>query len=146
MVMALQLPEPPAAAWFVPADSRWAKEHREFSEVLEDAYLNRSAFDRASPVTLHWPETKPLERELVVRLQRTDGRIYSEQQTQGRKLPFMTLGNTYQYPQDEYEILVLPPLVEYYTHNRRHFRRFPGLAQRQRGLFGPALRHLEPTA
>ena len=124
MVMALQLPDPPAAAWFVPADSRWAKEHREFSEVLDDAYLNRSAFDRASPVTLHWPETKPLERELVVRLQRTDGRIYSEQQTQGRKLPFMTLGNTYQYPQDEYEILVLPPLVEYYTHNRRHFRRF----------------------
>lgn len=125
MVMALQLPGCRQLRWLLPTAPQWEETRVQLDDAFAQAFLDRESFAREEQITVHWPEGQPLDRNITVRLERQDGRIYSEQQTQGRTLPAVRLGYTYQFPADAYWVRLMPELQEYYRHGRRVERRFP---------------------
>jgi len=100
-------------------------ERRQALEALfAKAYLAQDIFTRQQEITVHWPEGEPATDNITLRLQRKDGRIYSEHITHGQQRKKVTLGVTYQFPPDDYEVMLFPHPDEYYARGMRVDRRF----------------------
>ncbi len=125
MVMALQLQDCPDLEWLLPTAPQWEDTRSRLDDVFRKAFLRQDVFDRQADIMIHWPDGEPLETNITMRLERQDGRIYSEQRTEGRKLAATRLGTTYQFPVGEYGVRLMPEALEFYTHGRRVERRFP---------------------
>ncbi len=125
MAMALQLQDCPSLRWLLPTPPQWERSREELERIFQEAFLVQDTFAKRDKLQVSWPEGKPLERAVTLRLERPDGRIYSENRTEGKTMPQVHLGSTYQFPQDDYVIRMLPDLQEFYTHGRRVERRFP---------------------
>ncbi len=125
MAMALQLRDCPDLRWLLPTPPVWEDSREDLERIFREAFLVQDTFARSDSLQIHWPDGNPLERAVTLRLERQDGRIYSENRTEGRKMPQVRLGRTYQFPQDEYVIRLMPDLQEFYVHGRRVERRFP---------------------
>ncbi len=125
MAMALQLQDCPALRWLLPTPPVWESSRQALERTFREAFLIQDTFGRSDTLQVHWPEGRPLEQALTLRLERQDGRIYSENRTQGRKLPQVRLGSPYQFPQDDYVIRLMPDLQEFYVHGRRVERQIP---------------------
>ncbi len=125
MAMALQLRDCPTLRWLLPTPPVWEDSREDLERVFREAFLLQDTFGRRDPLQIHWPEGAPLERAVSLRLERQDGRIYSENRTEGRTLSQVQLGSVYQFPQDEYLIRIMPDLQEFYVHGRRVERQFP---------------------
>lgn len=125
MAMALQVQDCPDLRWLLPTPPLWEQSRQDLERVFRQAYMVQDSFARHDSLQIYWPEEAPLERALTLRLERQDGRIYSENKTDGRKMPMVRLGSVYQFPQDEYFIRLMPDLEEFYAHGRRVEKRFP---------------------
>lgn len=126
MVMALEFHPHPEFTLNLPQDPRWRPEESQtLLDAFNGAFMDRETFERHDAITVHWRESQPLEVNITARLERKDGRIYSEQRTEGRTMTSVRLGPTYQFPGDAYFIRLLPDLEEFYRHGRRLERRFP---------------------
>lgn len=101
-----------------PADYR-----QRLETIFAQAYLDRDVLARQDELVVHWPEGKPLSEDITLRVQRKDGRIYTEQQTQGRRMQHTQLGVAYQFPEDQYQVVLMPPVEAYYVHDVRVERR-----------------------
>lgn len=125
MVMALQLRGAAQAQWLLPTAPQWESSRARLESAFARAALDRDVFARHDAVTVHWPAGEPLQDNITLRLVRQDGRIYSEQRSEGRTLPRTKLGFAYQFPADAYTVHLMPELQEYYAHGRRVERRLP---------------------
>lgn len=87
------------------------------------AYLTQGIYTREQNIVVHWPEGKPAIDNITLRLQRKDGRIYSEHLTKGEMRERVNLGIAYQFPPGDYEVLLMPHPSDYYEKGVRVERR-----------------------
>jgi hypothetical protein len=93
---------------------------RQWLEALfAKAYLDRDLFTRLEDIIVHWPEGEPARDNLALRLERKDGRIYSEHHTNGETREQVILGKAYQFPEDLYRVRLMPHPNDYYVHGLR---------------------------
>ncbi len=124
-VMALQLDGDSAdLSVALPTNVHPAGRRQQLESILANAYLDRDLYSRESEITVFWPQGQPLRSRVVARLQRHDGRTYSEQDTKGETRQQMILGKGYQFDEDRYRIVLLPDLNDYYVHGLRVDRSF----------------------
>lgn len=125
MAMALQLRNCPDLRWLLPTPPRWEDSRTQLESILREAFLTQDAYGREDDLLICWPEGKPLTRPVTLRLERADGRIYSENRTEGRQLPQVRIGTSYLFPQGSYTLRLMPDLEEFYVGGRQVERRFP---------------------
>jgi hypothetical protein len=93
--------------------------------VFEAAYLEQDVYVYDDKIAIHWPEDLATSASLMVRLQRPDGRIYSESMRQEAASSQLNLGTAYQFPDDSYNAVLMPQHKEYYEGNMRITRAIP---------------------
>ncbi|RLT45236.1 MAG: hypothetical protein DWI57_01195 [Chloroflexi bacterium] len=93
--------------------------------LFATAYLTQDIFTREQEIVVHWPDGNPAVDNIALRLQRKDGRIYSEHHTEGTPKQKQNLGVAYQFPPGEYEIVLFPHPADYYEKGMRVERRLP---------------------
>ncbi len=128
--------------------------------VFEAAYLDRDVYAGNEHILVRWPEDLAISAEVMVRLQRPSGRIYSEAHVTGKAGDHAFLGRPWEVPEGPYQAVLMPRPREYYDLNmriqrtidlwvlNRHFFRHPhgtyeerrlealhDAAQREGGLF-----------
>jgi hypothetical protein len=91
--------------------------------LFSAAYLTQDVYHREDEITLHWPADAQGAGEISVRLQTPGGRIYVEAHPFVRPGAVVKLGKAYQVPEGAYQIVLMPPLTEYYEHGLRIQRR-----------------------
>jgi hypothetical protein len=101
-----------------------AKRRERLELLMDQSYLDRDVVTRNADVTLYVPEGQTLATRLTARLQRPDGRTYSEHDTKGEKREKIILGKGYQFPEDRYRVALLPDLNDYYINDFRVDRSF----------------------
>lgn len=124
-VMALRLEESDGMAVALPTTVHPVERRRHLEALFAAAYLDRDIYTRDQEIVVHWPAGRPAKDNFALRLQRKDGRIYSEHHTNGEVRQQVVLGVTYQFPPDDYEILLFPHPNEYYAHDMRVERHLP---------------------
>jgi hypothetical protein len=92
-------------------------------QIFAAAYLDQDLYHGDQPLKVKWPETFDLASEIAIRLQRPDGRIYSESQPVVKPGAEITLGRAHQWPDGHYQVVLLPTLAEYHEHGLRIARR-----------------------
>ena len=125
-VMALQLTEPREEDGYsvlLPTSMQPEPLRRALESVFERAYLDRELYSRRSQVDLRWPEGEPTQDDFTVRLVRRGGRIYSEHHTKGEPRAEVQLGKAFQFPQDDYQVMLFPNPERYYLQGMRVERR-----------------------
>ncbi len=125
-VMALQLVDGEAAgnfSVFLPTSIRPEERRQKLESVFEKAFLDRDLFSRHAKVVVRWPEGEPAEEDFAIRLVRKGGRIYSEHHTKGEARDEVMLGSAFQFPQDDYEVMLFPNPEHYYVQSMRVERR-----------------------
>ncbi|RME63243.1 MAG: hypothetical protein D6790_05020, partial [Caldilineae bacterium] len=100
-----------------------AARRQALEELFDQAYLDRDVFTHNENITVHWPAGRPAHDNFAARLQRHDGRIYSEHHTEGKSREKIVLGVAYQFPEDAYQVQLFPHPEEYYVNNMRVERR-----------------------
>jgi hypothetical protein len=96
-----------------------AKRRERLELLMDQSYLDRDVVTRNEEITLYVPEGQTLATRLTARLQRPDGRTYSEHDTKGEKRDKIVLGKAYQFPEDHYRVVLLPDLNDYYVRGLR---------------------------
>ena len=91
--------------------------------LFDQAFLDRDVFSRHAKVIVRWPEGEPVTDDFALRLERKGGRIYSEHHTKGEERAEVILGTAFQFPQDDYQVLLSPNPEHYYVHGMRVERR-----------------------
>ena len=125
-VMALQLSDLQEADRFsvlLPTSVRPLSRRRTLESIFDQAYLDRDLFSRHAKVVVRWPDGEGVTDDFAVRLQREGGRIYSEHHTKGEERAEIVLGTAFQFPADDYEVLLFPNPEHYYTQGMRVERR-----------------------
>ena len=56
-----------------------------------------------------------MQDDFALRLERKGGRIYSEHHTKGEARTEVILGSSFQFPQDDYQVLLFPNPEHYYV-------------------------------
>ena len=113
----------PAITVSLPTSMRPTSRRQTLESIFDKAYLDREVFTRQEQIVVHWPEGEPVKDNFAVRLERKDGRIYSEQHTNDEERAEAVLGMAYQFPEDDYQVLLFPHPEEYYVHGLRVERR-----------------------
>jgi hypothetical protein len=93
--------------------------------VFEAAYLERDVYVYDEKIAVHWPEDLATSASLMVRLQRPDGRIYSESMRPEAAGNQLNLGTAYQFQEGTYNAVLMPQHKEYYEGNMRITRSIP---------------------
>jgi hypothetical protein len=101
-----------------------AKRRERLEMLMAQSYLDRDVITREAEITLYVPEGQTLATRLTARLQRPDGRTYSEHDTKGEQRQKIVLGKSYQFPEDRYRAVLLPDLNDYYVNDMRVERAF----------------------
>ncbi|MBI3959800.1 MAG: hypothetical protein HY328_13400 [Chloroflexi bacterium] len=121
-VMALRL-DGAGLSVTLPTTIQPAARRQKLEALFAAAYLPQDVFTREQEIVVHWPEGEPAVDNIALRLQRKDGRIYSEHHTQGEERERVNLGISYQFPADVYEVLLFPHPTAYYEQGLRVERR-----------------------
>jgi hypothetical protein len=103
-----------------PLDRRTA-----FERFFAEAVLDRDVFIHDQPIILRWPTHVAAKMDVTIRLQRPDGRIYSESQRRAGGGARLELGQALQFPEGDYRVVLMPSLKEYYEGNMRVQRELP---------------------
>jgi hypothetical protein len=123
-VMALQLvPDPKysgrATAIYLPTTIQSVARRQWLEALFQAAYLQRDVYHRDMELIIHWPTEMKLSGEITVRLQTPAGRIYAEAKPYVRGGETVNLGRVYAFPDGAYQVVLMPPLEEYYEHGLR---------------------------
>lgn len=101
------------------AVSRWlAVEH-----TIEQAYLDRDVYSGEDEIAVHWPTSLGLACEVTARVQTPSGRIYAEVHPTVEASNTIDIISATQLPDGPYQIMLMPPPLEYYENNVRVQRR-----------------------
>lgn len=122
--------EPIALAQPVPAEL--ADEYSAYQAIFDAAYLPQSLFHKYDDILIHWPDSFVGKQEITLRIQRGDGRIYSERMAWVKAGEVINLGEAYVFPNGDYFVVLMPTPGVYYEKGVRVERRIPiQLAARQ---------------
>lgn len=102
-----------------------AEEYRTYQAVFDAAYLEQTLFRKYEDVLVYWPDSFVGKQEITLRIQKADGRIYSERMTQVKGGSVINLGEAYVFPDGEYFVVLMPPPTLYYVGGVRAERRIP---------------------
>ena len=108
---------------FLPTSIRPGRRRQQLESIFDRAYLERDLFSRQAQVIVRWPEGEPVQDDFALRLERKGGRIYSEHHTKGEARTEVILGSSFQFPQDDYQVLLFPNPEHYYVQGMRVERR-----------------------
>lgn len=125
-VMALQITDHEDSGNFsvlLPTSIRPQSRRQTLESIFDQAYLDRDLFSRQAQVTVRWPEGEPVTDNFALRLERKGGRIYSEHHTNGEERSEVILGTAFQFPADDYQVLIFPNPEDYYVRGMRVERR-----------------------
>lgn len=123
-VMALRLGDGDGLSVALPTTIQPVELRQRMEALFAKAYMTQDVITREQEIVVHWPDGEPAVDDFALRLQRKDGRIYSEHHTNGEKRQHVKLGIAYQFPPDDYEVLLFPNPEAYYAHGVRVDRRF----------------------
>jgi len=119
-------PAPPAAeSQSDPIPAELADEYRAYQTVFDAAFLEQTLFRKYEDVLVHWPDSFAGKQEITLRIQKPDGRIYSERITQVKGGSIINLGEAYVFPDGDYFVVLMPPPTLYYVDGVRAERRIP---------------------
>ena len=105
---------------FLPTSVRPESRRKALESLFEQAYVERDIYSRHAKVTVRWPGEEPVTDDFALRLQqRKGGRIYSEHHTKGEPRDEVVLGTAFQFPQDDYQIMLFPNPEHYYSNDLR---------------------------
>ena len=107
----------------LPTSVRPESRRKALESLFAQAYLDRDVYSRHAKVTVRWPEDQPVTDDFALRLTREGGRIYSEHHTKGEPRDEVILGTAFQFPQDDYQIMLFPNPEHYYVNDLRVERR-----------------------
>lgn len=91
----------------------------ELERLFEAAYLDQSVYRRKEQIVIRWPDHlygKPAY--MTARLQTPSGKIYTETQIETIEAN-MNLGPAYKFPENRYNLVLMPEIEEYYLKNTR---------------------------
>lgn len=98
---------------------------QKLAQLFDQAYITQSVYHRNEELLLHWPAEMKLVDKLTVRLQARTGRIYGETQPDIQGGTTVNLGPVYQLPDGDYDIVLMPPVEEYYLGQMKIEQRIP---------------------
>ncbi len=107
----------------LPTSVRPESRRKALESLFAQAYLDRDVYSRHAKVTVRWPGDQPVTDDFALRLTREGGRIYSEHHTKGEPRDEVILGTAFQFPQDDYQIMLFPNPEHYYVNDLRVERR-----------------------
>jgi hypothetical protein len=124
MMVALQIPATEGVVTLPTLLEPVARRQKLYA-VMEKAYLAQAVYSREERIVLRWPTDMKMIDALTARLQMPNGRILGEANPMVQKGAKVDFGEATQFPDGEYEVLLLPQFEEYYVHNMRVQRRLP---------------------
>ncbi len=107
----------------LPTSIRPGNRRQTLDSIFAKAYLERDVFSRHAEVVVRWPEGQAVKDNFALRLERKGGRIYSEHHTKDEERAEVVLGTAFQFPEDDYQVLLFPYPEDYYVHGLRVERR-----------------------
>ena len=107
----------------LPTSIRPESRRQTLESIFDQAYLERDVYSRHAKVIVRWPEGQPVTDDFALRLMRKGGRIYSEHHTKGEERAEVILGTAFQFPQDDYQVMLFPNPEHYYANGMRVERR-----------------------
>jgi hypothetical protein len=93
--------------------------------VFDRAFLTREVYGRSDRITVRWPEDLGETRQVCVRFQDADGRIYFEGLPQVVAGFEQQIGSGVQFHDGAYKVVLMPHPEAYYIHNIRVTRELP---------------------
>lgn len=126
-VMALQIREPmPDESWQVTLPTTLRLPRRQhLMQCFEAAYLDQDVYHGNDEVIVRWPADYPHRMQITVRLQTPGGRIYAEGTPTAQANGQLNLGKAFMRPDGPYELLLMPPVREYYEQELKITHRIP---------------------
>ncbi len=115
--------EPATVAQSQPIPVELASDFRDYQTIFEAAVMDQTYFRKYDDILVRWQETMPLKQEITLRIQRTDGRIYSERMTWVKAGSLINLGEAYVLPDGEFDVVLMPVPGVYYGDGPRIERR-----------------------
>lgn len=126
-LMALQLDPAEASDCHIslPTTRTPVRRRKKLEQIFDQAYTKQSVYHRNEELKIYFPEEMDLVDKLTVRLQTRDGRIYAEAQPDVSKGTTINFGPVYQVPDGDYQVVLMPPVNEYYLGEMKIDRRIP---------------------
>lgn len=115
--------EPVAISQPIPAEL--ADDYRAYQTVFDAAYLEQTLFGRYEQIFVYWPDSLEGKQEITLRIQRADGRIYTERLAWVEAGSAINLGEAYVFPDGEFDVVLMPTPGVYYVDGVRAERRIP---------------------
>lgn len=122
---------PAAAATLAPAEmaqpipAELADDYRAYQTIFDAAYLAQTHFRKYEKIFVYWPDSFEGKQEITLRIQRGDGRIYSERMAWVGAGAEINLGEAYVFPDGDYFVVLMPTPGVYYEEGVRVERRIP---------------------
>lgn len=91
--------------------------------LFNAAVLDKTVHYKHDEILVRWPQEMTISGQIVLRIQKPDGRIYSERFTQIEGGSVINLGKAYVLRDGHYQVVLMPPLGEYYMGGMRIDRR-----------------------
>lgn len=98
---------------------------RKFENIFEAAYTMQEVYKYADEVKVLWPDDLEDSASITVRMQTPSGRIYSETNRLGSAGNHAILGQAVQFPDGQYNALVMPRPKEFHEGMMRISRPIP---------------------
>lgn len=121
----------PALAVRLPTPVPHQELRASLERVFDRAYLTREVYGRNDEIAVHWPDDMQEQRQVCVRLQDTQGRIYFEGLPTAQAGAKQVIGRGVQFQDGAYRVVLMPHPDVYYLHNVRVTRELPLHIQRQ---------------
>lgn len=115
--------QPAALTQSQPISVELVSDFRAYQTIFEAAVMDQTFFRKYDDILVRWPEDMPLKQEITLRIQRTDGRIYSERMTWVKAGAVINLGEAYVLPDGEFDVVLMPVPGVYYGDGLRVERR-----------------------
>ncbi|MBN1935130.1 MAG: hypothetical protein JW934_10720 [Anaerolineae bacterium] len=123
--MALKIAAPDEAQILLPTSMEPLDSRQLLGEALFEAYLERDVFRHNDEITVCWPDDMSRKALVAVRLQTPDGRIYAEASIETSTAKPISVGPVHQYPNLQYDVMVIPSLRVYHEVGIRIRRKLP---------------------
>ncbi|MEM7535787.1 MAG: hypothetical protein AAF639_26650 [Chloroflexota bacterium] len=98
---------------------------QQLQDVFDSAYLKQDVFTKDDDIMIYWPEDRKANGHFAIRIQSTDGRIYSEFHNEGHMHTELRVGSAYQFADGNYELVIMPHPRVYYEGGLRIMRKIP---------------------
>lgn len=109
----------------IPSTVQPVKTRQALEETFARAQIDRNVFVHDDYIEVRWPANDPCTRNICLRLQAPNGRIYSEQHTDGKTIRDTRTGRAYQFNEGPHSLILMPHPDDYYVRGLKVQREIP---------------------